>query len=775
MNIPDNSPAVATDLDAQRFSPLLTRLTALTRISDLGIALGLLLFCFITRLIAIPASLWEWDDILFARALHNYDLATHSPHPPGFPVFVAMARVAYWIFKDEHLALSTVSLIFASLLAPALFYFYREIFCDRRIAFAGALLGSFAPSVWVHSGAGRSDEVALTLGIIGLTLAIHGLQSQRSLIAGCAVFGLSMGVRVTLLPVMGPVIALVFLARLRRREWRPVVAALAAGTICFLIWWVPFIYRVTWKTFRFVMDTHSQFAWENDAIFADTENGVLSYRLRRFFIEVWGARWIAWAIYTFSALGLFALVFKRRWKVIGWMALAFLPFLIFTLILNTPLSAPLYSLPYIPLFIGLAACGLVMVPGLIFTGSRWSALKNIGLFLAVGLTIGIAEWTYPAIKLLHREVSPPVRASHYLQQTLDHQRDLLYIDGYFAPHASFYLPDSKIFLRDEEFIPEANLIGTITGWPRFIGLTSDPIYGGGGKSFSWPASNRGARRLRLLSLGRYFEAYVNDITKMRGITFLSGWYQHERDDTKTWRWMSRKGKVGLLGIADAMTLRVRGLAAIQPKSKHPPTLVFRFNGVEVDRFTPTGSPVDRTLVLKLDPSRLWSALEIETDQVINPLRDASFPDDRDLGLQCFALDWLPAPGAPINIKSLDQYLGTGWYALENSYYDYWRWTSGVATANLPAIYGEARMDLKMLVAQRTDRSIPEVKVEIGGNVLEKFQPGPGLFTKTYYVPHSIHHGTQAELKLSAPAVLSEDPRALAMQIYYLGWRPSEKN
>ncbi|MCI0661595.1 MAG: glycosyltransferase family 39 protein, partial [Acidobacteria bacterium] len=194
---------------------------------DLLIALSLFLLCIVTRLIAIPASLWEWDDILFAHALHKYDLAAHSPHPPGFPVFVAMTRAAYWIFGDEHRALTTVAFIFASLVAPALYYFYRAVFEDRRIAFAGAMLASFAPNVWVHSGAGRSDGVAFTLGIIGLTLVIHGFHSQRSLIAGCAVFGLAMGVRTTLLPVMGPVIALVFITRLRRREWLCVVAAVA--------------------------------------------------------------------------------------------------------------------------------------------------------------------------------------------------------------------------------------------------------------------------------------------------------------------------------------------------------------------------------------------------------------------------------------------------------------------------------------------------------------------------------------------------------------------
>jgi Dolichyl-phosphate-mannose-protein mannosyltransferase len=775
MNIPDNSPAVATDLDAQRLPPLLTRLTALTRISDLAIALGLLLICFISRLIAIPASMWEWDDILFARALNEYNLVENSPHPPGFPVFVAMARAVYWVLKDEHLALSTVSLIFASLLAPALFYFYREVFSDRAVAFAGALLGSFAPNVWVHSGAGRSDEVALTLGIIGLTLVIHGLKSQRSLIAGCAVFGLAMGVRVTLLPAMAPVIALVYLILLRRRRWRPVAAALAAGAICLLLWFAPFIYKVTWTDFRYVMHAHTQFAWETDTIISNTQNGILSYRLRRFFGEIWGARWIMWTIYILSAFGLIALAVKRRWKAIGWMALAFLPVMIFTLLLNTPLSAPLYSLPYIPLFVGLAACGLVMVPRLFLTKGRWGSLKNAGLFLAVGLTIGIAEWTYPVIKLLHREESPPVRALNYIKQKFDPKRDVLYLDEIFLPHALFYLPGSRIVTRDHETLPEANLIRPIPDWPPSIWLTLDPLPGRDRKDFGWTSSRRGERRLRPLSLGRYFEAHVSDSSNTRGIVLLSGWHGPERDESKTWQWMSREGKLALLNVAESMTLRLQGLVAIPPKSNRNSTVVFRLEGVEIDRVTPNGTSIDHTLVLKPDPARLWSVLSIETDQVINPRRDAAIDDDRDLGIQCLAIELSPAPGAPLKTLSPDLYVGPGWHPLESNKYGYWRWTNESAITHLPVVDGEARLDLKMLVAARKDGRIPEVSVEVGGNLIEKFQPPSDYFTKTFYVPKSIHRGKEAELKLSVPPGDGSDPTSRAMLIYYLGWRPSEKD
>ena len=91
--IPGNvSAEIRSDFSDTDGRSLAARLRGLARRPDLQIAFGLTLLCVITRILAFPVSLWEWDDILFARAIHRFDLVDHSPHPPGFPVFVMMAR-----------------------------------------------------------------------------------------------------------------------------------------------------------------------------------------------------------------------------------------------------------------------------------------------------------------------------------------------------------------------------------------------------------------------------------------------------------------------------------------------------------------------------------------------------------------------------------------------------------------------------------------------------------------------------------------------------------
>jgi hypothetical protein len=725
---------------------------------------------------AIPASLWEWDDILFARALHKYDLAAHTPHPPGFPVFVVMTRAAYWMTGDEQTALTTIAFIFASFIAPALFYFYLTVVQDRRIAFAGALLGSFAPSVWVQGGAGRSDGVAFTLGIIGLTLVIRGFQSQRSLIAGCAFFGLAMGVRTTLLPVMGPIIAIVLLARLRRREWRSVLASVVVGAVCILVWYVPMVYHVGWRTYRSVMDSQSQYVLQTDAIFPYiTNSSHLIYRSQRFFVHIWGIRWIMQALYTLSLLGLIGLAIKRQWRTIGLMALAFLPYLIFTFLLNSPLGAPLYSLPYLPFFTGLAACGLIMtpslVPGLFSRSGSWRSLENLGLLLAVCLTIAIAGWTYPIIKLLHSEVSPPMRAFDHLKKNLDPENDLLLYSGQFSPYIPLYLPNHKVVQFEEELDPEINMIWSPADRQHTFTLTSNPILGVKGEHFLWMSSEVGTRRLGNLSRERYFGAHIADMSRQRGVVFLSGWYPPESDQNEVWRWMSRRGRVALYSLAESMTLRLRGSIVYPPPPDRRPTLIFRMNGAEVDRITIDGSEIDHQFTIKPNPSLTWSIISLEIDQTVIPSA-RSKRNTEELGLKCLEFELSPAPGAPAIKTSSDQYFGTGWQELENTREAYWRWTSGSSIAYLPAIEGDGRLDLRMGVPQGSDDTNREVTVEAGGIVLGKFRPPHGYFTKSYEVPRSLHRGAKLELKLSLPTPDSKSP---AMQILYLSWRPSEKN
>jgi len=744
-------------------------LIALVRTRDTGLALGLTLLCIITRVIAIPASLWEWDDVLFARALHHFDITAHSPHPPGFPVFVMLGRAGYALLGDEHLAYAAISFFFGSFLSASLFYFYREVFQDSAVALAGALIGTFAPNVWVHGSAPRSDGPALTLGIIGLTLAIRGLRSRHCLLIAGVVFGLSLGVRVTLLPVMGPALAFVLLARLRARQWRLVGATLAIAAAGVLSWYVPLVLYTGWHVYRSALAQHAQYTLFTDSMFATNASAMLAFRLHRFFMGIWGTPWIMWVIYTCSALGMCLLLLRRQWRAVGWLAVSFLPITAFTLVINTPLAAPLYSLPYIPLFAGLAAFGIVRAPRLVVPAERWPVMAHVGLTLAGGVVIGLILWTYPIVGMLRSEKSPPVRAAEYLRKTLDPNRDLLYHDRLFLPHVIFYLPQLK--MRHEELVADVNLINPLADSRDTYGLTTDPWPGVGGRAFRW-SSPLGARRLRGLSMGRYFDVYVTGPIEEYPVVFLAGWYPQERRREETWRWMGDRSETALYVGADRMTLRLR---AAVPRSLIRPTVVLRLDGVELDRHIWTSTSIDRTLTVRPDRGRMWSMLTIETDRTVVPSRVGLSTDDRELGLECYELGWSPAEGSSPTVTSRNQFLGPGWYPLESDGGTSWRWTKERAVAYLPPVVGDGRLEVTMLVPERSDGGRSAVTIEVAGQVLDRFQPPMGRFTKTYRVPLSLQRSAPVEMTLLAePVTLAGDPRQVALLVTHLGWLPAAK-
>jgi hypothetical protein len=46
----------------------------------------------ISRFFALARTAWDWDELLFMEALQRFDVSNHRPHPPGFPLYVLVAK-----------------------------------------------------------------------------------------------------------------------------------------------------------------------------------------------------------------------------------------------------------------------------------------------------------------------------------------------------------------------------------------------------------------------------------------------------------------------------------------------------------------------------------------------------------------------------------------------------------------------------------------------------------------------------------------------------------
>jgi len=110
---------------------------------------GLALLVVLSRLPFRSRYLYDWDSANFAFSLGNFDIATHQPHPPGYPLIVAAARLAHFIFRDANTALVIVSI--ASSVGTVIFLYLlaRAVF-NEKVALAAGLSLIFNPIFWFY-------------------------------------------------------------------------------------------------------------------------------------------------------------------------------------------------------------------------------------------------------------------------------------------------------------------------------------------------------------------------------------------------------------------------------------------------------------------------------------------------------------------------------------------------------------------------------------------------------------------------------------------------
>src|SRR5438105_9078789 len=75
----------------------------------------------------LPESLEDLDSINFALGVRQFDVARHQPHPPGYPVFILIAKAVHAITPSEATALALVSVVGGALGVFALAALFRRL------------------------------------------------------------------------------------------------------------------------------------------------------------------------------------------------------------------------------------------------------------------------------------------------------------------------------------------------------------------------------------------------------------------------------------------------------------------------------------------------------------------------------------------------------------------------------------------------------------------------------------------------------------------------
>jgi len=395
--------------------------------------------------------------------MRHFDVAAHQPHPPGYPVFILLAKAAHAAAPSEEGALGLLSAIAGALGVLAAAAVFRR--CDRASSTAWPLaatgLAMTSPLYWFTAVRPLSDMsgLAAALAVQAMTLAAG---STRMFVSAAFCAGLASGLRSQVAWLTLPLLIVRGLwgwgtvehqqSQGASRESQvgyksaiaaspsPLIPALAAFAVGILMWFVPLVV-ITGGPGAFWRALSNQGAEDlgNISMLWTTHNArAVSEALYYALVAPWAAWPVAVAVLAAAAAGIGWAVRHHRGALVVLIA-AFGPYAVFDLLFQETFTSR-YALPLVVPIAYLAVLGL-----------RWIPL-NAGLVVAAAVAVfdahvgGTSAAAYarqkaPAFRLLddmaagmRGTATPPVLAMDR-KNALDFRRPFVWMNGAMPPFA----------------------------------------------------------------------------------------------------------------------------------------------------------------------------------------------------------------------------------------------------------------------------------------------------------------------------------------------------
>ena len=497
------------------------------------------LVVLLSRVLTMPRTFWESDELLFAAGVRNFDPWSSHPHPPGYPLYIGLGKLFNLFTDDPFLALRALSIVSCVIGFLALSATFRQLLDDADLAVCGALLFYFSSAVLVHATLPLSDSPALMfIALMLLVWARHSClasadrpggqtgmsgQHERDAIG----LGLACSAAVGTRPQLAIVLVPLFIALLL---WTRDLRKIAAGAISFAVlsiaWFAPLMDAAGgWGKLMLWESRQAAYVVQHDAAASRGALGAGTL-IARFLFHPWGPKWIALPIFFLALLGLFKIPRDRRIFAIGFLTIAHL---VFALTVMDPADAARYAMPHMIGIALLAAAGLGVV--------RSSAQLRIAPYVVVvAAAIASLAYTAPIVRERAKNPSPPVAAARSVASHYPKTAVVAY-DLSMRPYAEELLRDHttknvEVAVRNYVDAPQTPLV--LLG----DGGTHDPD----ATLFAWPDSDAYGK----LTRNHYRVVTVDPITASERYFPVSGVFALERNTQgEEWRWLAQNAVLRL--------------------------------------------------------------------------------------------------------------------------------------------------------------------------------------------------------------------------------------
>jgi len=575
----------------------------------------------VTRLLALSRTLWDWDECLFVLGVRHFNPALHRPHPPGFPLYIALGKLFRLFMHDDFRALQRINLIAASLLFPALFKLGRELRLTFGAAMASGLILCFMPNVFYFGGTAFSDVPALALLLAACACLLHGCRSRRSFLTGTLLLALSMAIRPqTIMIALVP--GLIATAVRWRHRAADVFAALMIGVTVLVLAYGPCIVASGgWGGYQLAVSKHRRYFLQVDT-YRNPARPSVAMLAGDFLVHPYKSEDVGQVLFPLACAGLAVALIRREHRFYLTVLASFLPFAVFALFMVDFNSVTRYSIAYVPMF-ALFGGRMIGALGELPLRPGWNRFLETSALLTLILWLGC--WSIPVVGRVAGSSSPPVAAIRWIRGHLTPSRTTIYVAGAMEPYSKVFLPDYRcVDIEHDTDVPiEA-------GENAFLfqeGATSSPP----GQNFF-----RKHGRLFRVARQRYFEVSVAPLSSVPH--FGKGWYSAE--GTSPDRWMAGRSEMALPSLDGPGQLEME-IEIPKPLVAVAPTVSLLIDGVRAGEQVVRTIPFTIRLTVPEGRTHKSLRLTIITSSVANPARLGVNDDDRDLGLMIHNLSWRP--------------------------------------------------------------------------------------------------------------------------------------
>ncbi|MGE3510518.1 MAG: hypothetical protein AB7N65_16730 [Vicinamibacterales bacterium] len=386
----------------------------------------------------LPAALEDLDSINFALGVRHFDVSQHQPHPPGYPVYIAVAKVVHAVGAEPTRALALVSVVAAVAAVFGLVPLATVLLDVRRptgppLPLMGTVLIVSAPLFSITALRPLSDMFGFAAAIAIQAWTLRS-RSVGAIAAAAFAAGLAVGIRSQVVWLTAPLLVCV-LWGWRRERPALVSSAVAAVLVAYvagaLVWFAPLIALSGGPAaYLRVLSQQGSEDFAGVAMLATQPSPrLLLSALRHTLVAPWGGPWLGVPVLMAAALG--AGVAVRHARSRGALLAAFGPYMLFHLIFQETATTR-YALPLVVPVGLLATLALARLPR---PGDvvAVAALVTIGLTVAQPARVGYASAPAPAFRVLAdmHAAAPeetPVLAMHRRQE-LDLRRPLHWNSG----------------------------------------------------------------------------------------------------------------------------------------------------------------------------------------------------------------------------------------------------------------------------------------------------------------------------------------------------------